>query len=244
MVRSENPAFIRLSDGTGPRQAQGRRRPAAARRPRRPTPTAQRDATPSRDRRRPNRPLDPRVAAGDRSVTSRRRPPAPAGRARRRRAACRPVAAAGPRPPTRPRAAAAPPAAVAARPAPPGPPAPAGRPGRRLRGAVVVLAFVLSLFGGRLVQLQAWTRRVRGRGRAGPAAHRRRCPPRAAPSPTATASRSRPRSAAVNITADQTLVVDPAATAAVLAPVLHDGRRRAADEAHRRRAGSSTWPRP
>jgi cell division protein FtsI (penicillin-binding protein 3) len=95
-----------------------------------------------------------------------------------------------------------------------------GSSSRRLRGAVVVLAFVLSLFGARLVQLQGLD----------------------APTYAAEAEQGRLRTvtlpavrgtitdrngvalattvAAVNVTADQTLVVDPAATAAVLAPVL------------------------
>ncbi len=95
-----------------------------------------------------------------------------------------------------------------------------GDSGRRLRGAVVVLAFVLSLFGARLVQLQGLD----------------------APTYAAEAEQGRLRTvtlpaargtitdrngvalattvAAVNITSDQTKVVDPAATAGVLAPVL------------------------
>ena len=95
-----------------------------------------------------------------------------------------------------------------------------GSSGRRLRGAVVVLAFVLSLFGARLVQLQGLD----------------------APTYAAEAEQGRLRTvtlpaargtitdrngvalattvAAVNVTADQTKVVDPAATASVLAPVL------------------------
>ena len=95
-----------------------------------------------------------------------------------------------------------------------------GDPGRRLRGGVILLAFVLSLFGARLVQLQGLD----------------------APTYAAAAEQGRLRTAtlpatrgtitdrngvalattvaAVNLTSDQTKVVDPAATAAVLAPVL------------------------
>jgi cell division protein FtsI (penicillin-binding protein 3) len=95
-----------------------------------------------------------------------------------------------------------------------------GDPGRRLRGAVVALAFVLSLFGARLVQLQGLD----------------------APTYAAEAEAGRLRTvtlpavrgsitdrngvalattvAAVNVTADQTKVVDPALTASLLAPVL------------------------
>jgi cell division protein FtsI (penicillin-binding protein 3) len=95
-----------------------------------------------------------------------------------------------------------------------------GSSGRRLRGAVFALAFVLSLFGARLVQLQGLD----------------------APTYAAEAEQGRLRTvtlpatrgtitdrngvalattvAAVNVTADQTKVVDPAATASVLAPVL------------------------
>ena len=129
----------------------------------------------------------------------------------------RPVPGARPRPRSRPQ--------TRHRPPPPRPPRPArrlrlGDSGRRLRGAVVVLAFVLSLFGARLVQLQGLD----------------------APTYAAEAEQGRLRTvtlpaargtitdrngialattvAAVNVTSDQTKVVDPAATAAVLAPVL------------------------
>ena len=50
--------------------------------------------------------------------------------------------------------------------------------------------------------------------------------------------------AAVNITADQTLVVDPAATASLLAPVLGLDADGAAREADRHERASSTSPSP
>ena len=145
-------------------------------------------------------------------MTTPRHPRRPAAAPRRR-----PVPGPRPRPPTRQ-------PQTRHRP-PPRPPRPArrlrlGDSGRRLRGAVVVLAFVLSLFGARLVQLQGLD----------------------APTYAAEAEQGRLRTvtlpaargtitdrngialattvAAVNVTSDQTKVVDPAATAAVLAPVL------------------------
>ena len=144
-------------------------------------------------------------------MTTPRRPRRPAAPRRR------PVPGARPRPRSRPQ--------TRHRPPPPRPPRQArrlrlGDSGRRLRGAVVVLAFVLSLFGARLVQLQGLD----------------------APTYAAEAEQGRLRTvtlpaargtitdrngialattvAAVNVTSDQTKVVDPAATAAVLAPVL------------------------
>jgi hypothetical protein len=84
-----------------------------------------------------------------------------------------------------------------------------------------VLAFVLSLFGARLVQLQGPGRPdVRGRGRAG----RLRTVTLPAARGTITDRNGIALAttvAAVNVTSDQTKVVDPAATAAVLAPVLN-----------------------
>ena len=95
-----------------------------------------------------------------------------------------------------------------------------GDSGRRLRGAVVVLAFVLSLFGARLVQLQgldaptyaAEAEQGRLRTMTLPAARGTITDRNGVALATTVA--------AVNITSDQTKVVDPAATAGVLAPVL------------------------
>ena len=91
---------------------------------------------------------------------------------------------------------------------------------RRLRGAVVVLGLVLSLFGGRLVQLQGLdatayaTEASQGRLRTVTLPATRGSITDRHGLPLATTVD------AVNVTADQTLVEDPAATAAVLAPVL------------------------
>ncbi|HEX6919724.1 MAG TPA: penicillin-binding protein 2 [Actinomycetes bacterium] len=91
---------------------------------------------------------------------------------------------------------------------------------RRLRSAVLVLAIVLSLFGGRLVQLQgldatAYAHEAeKGRLRTVvlPAARGAITDRHGVALATTVA--------AVNITADQTLVEDPKATAEALAPVL------------------------
>ena len=156
MVRSENPAFIRLSDGRVLGKPKAGRRPAAAA-----GPAAEPRASAARrrhagDARQPDtvraRPTPRR--AGDGSVTTPRHPRRPA--APRRRPA-RGAARAG-RAPDAP----APTSRAADPHRPPPPPRPAGPPAAgsarlraaRLRGAVVVLAFVLSLFGARLVQLQ------------------------------------------------------------------------------------------
>ena len=161
MVRSENPAFIRLSDGKDARQAQGRSRPAAppdAVRVRRRVaePVGQHRSVrlveqppaPVTTRQRPRPPAPDRRGAPARGAGAARRPaerPAP-----RRAASGRPVAGRRPSPPR------GVPAARAYRPPPPRPPRRVrlGDSGRRLRGAVIALAFVLSLFGARLVQLQ------------------------------------------------------------------------------------------
>ncbi len=185
MVRSENPAFIRLSDG----KVLGKAKAGVA-------------PPPPRDPGRVGRPVPDAVRDGRRPVTTRRPPP----RRPRRPAPSR----AGSRATRQPRH------------VPPRPPRllRLGDPGRRLRGGVILLAFVLSLFGARLVQLQGLD----------------------APTYAAAAEQGRLRTAtlpatrgtitdrngvalattvaAVNITSDQTKVVDPAATAAVLAPVL------------------------
>ena len=224
MVRSENPAFIRLSDGKvlGKPKAGVAPPPPPA-----PTPAASAPArSPSPHALR--RPASTAASAGDRPVTTPRHP--------RRRG--RPAAAAAPA--SRPRAAGTrPPAPPAAPPAPPraAAPAAAGRPGpaaaRRRRRARLRAVAVRRPAGA-----AAGARRadVRRRGRAGPAAHRRSCRPRAAPSPTATASRWRPPSPRVNITADQTWSSTRPRPRAVLAPVLGVDPAELRDEAHRRRA--------
>ena len=91
---------------------------------------------------------------------------------------------------------------------------------RRLRGSVILLAVVLSLFGGRLVQLQG----LDATAYADEAAKGRL---RTVALPATRGSITDRNGVAlavtvdaVNITADQTLVEDPTATAAVLAPVL------------------------
>ena len=93
-------------------------------------------------------------------------------------------------------------------------------PGRRLRGGVVVLAFVLSLFGARLVQLQGLDAPTYAA-----AAEQGRLRTVALPAARGTITDRNGVAlattvAAVNITSDQTKVVDPAATARALAPVL------------------------
>jgi len=95
-----------------------------------------------------------------------------------------------------------------------------GDPHRRLRSACVVLAIILSLFVGRLVQLQA----VEAPGYAARAeAGRLRTVTLPADRGNITDVNGVVLStsvAAKNVTADQTLVHDPAATAAALSPVL------------------------
>jgi len=139
-----------------------------------------------------------------------RRPPRPS-QARHRPPPRRPT---GHRPPAR--------RPAGHRPAPPGRPAllRLGDGTRRLRAAIVLLALVLSLFGARLVQLQgldattyaAEAKEGRLRTVALPAV-RGTITDRNGVALATTVD-------AVNITADQTLVEDPAATAAALAPVL------------------------
>ncbi|MGH8895098.1 MAG: peptidoglycan D,D-transpeptidase FtsI family protein, partial [Actinomycetes bacterium] len=91
---------------------------------------------------------------------------------------------------------------------------------RRLRGTVLLLGLVLSLFGARLVQLQGLDARTY-------ATEAEQARLRTAVLPSVRGSITDRNGVAlattvdaVNITADQTLVVDPEATASVLAPVL------------------------
>lgn len=95
-----------------------------------------------------------------------------------------------------------------------------GDPRRRLRVALVVLAFVLSLFFGRLLQLQGVDASVYATR-----AEQERLVSQVVPAARgAILDRNRVALAATvdarNVTADPTLVKDPAATAAALAPVL------------------------
>ena len=95
-----------------------------------------------------------------------------------------------------------------------------GDSGRRLRGAVIALAFVLSLFGARLVQLQGLDAPTYA---AEAEAGRLRTVTLPAVRGTITDRNGVALAttvAAVNVTADQTKVVDPAVTASLLAPVL------------------------
>ena len=237
MVRSENPVFIRLSDGRVLGKPKRRRRPAAAR-ARPPSSAATRTASASptaasrvghraaavgRPRRRlgDGQPPPHRASAGRRS-TGRRPGGAPASGSGRRTAGQRPAPA-----PRRHR-----PAAGGPSPSPP-PAAPARaraaarRPGRRrLRGAVVVLAFVLSLFGGRLVQLQGLDAPTyAAEAGAGPAAHRDAAGGARHDHRPQRRARWPPRSHAVNVTVDQTLVSDPAADGRRAGPGARDRRR-------------------
>ncbi len=94
------------------------------------------------------------------------------------------------------------------------------RPGRRAPAMLLAFLFVMSLFVARLVDLQA----ING-GALAEAALQQRLQAKAIPAVRGTISDSSGRPLAVSvevrdITADQTLVEDPAATAAVLAPLL------------------------
>ncbi|MGZ4610081.1 MAG: peptidoglycan D,D-transpeptidase FtsI family protein [Actinomycetes bacterium] len=91
---------------------------------------------------------------------------------------------------------------------------------RRLRGAVLLLAVVLSLFGARLVQLQGLDATTYA---AAAEAGRLRTVTLPAERGTITDRNGIALAttvAAVNVTADQTLVTDPAAEAQALAPLL------------------------
>jgi cell division protein FtsI (penicillin-binding protein 3) len=123
------------------------------------------------------------------------------------------------------------------RPRPPRPPAPPqGRrrrsarfrtasPRRRSGIALLVFLFVLTLFGGRLIELQA----LRSDELASAGLDQRmRTSVIPAQRGTISDAQGRPLAETVevrNITADQTLVVDPAATAAVLARILETDRK-------------------
>ena len=157
-----------LSDGRILGKPKAGRRPAAAHpggRRRRPEPTKAPSAG-STDRSGDARSSTAGSPAGD---TDRHDPPpapaaAGAGAGRRHVAPHRPA-----RPPARRPAR----ATDAAPPRPAGAAAPRRRHRRRLRGAIVVLALVLSLFGARLVQLQGLDATAYAAEAAGPAAHRR-----------------------------------------------------------------------
>jgi cell division protein FtsI (penicillin-binding protein 3) len=96
---------------------------------------------------------------------------------------------------------------------------------RRLRFAVLVLAVALSLFGGRLIQLQG----LDATAYAAQAEQHRIVKMDLPAARGAVTDRNGVALAstldAVDITADQTLIVDPGATAAVLAPVLRIAQR-------------------